>query len=250
MHQTNRNYNPLQKEDYSQGYMDNNFNYYKIPKYPTSTKDYSNARLNQETYNFIKAKNFEEILINNIKNTPDERNRKRKNLSLFPTPKENLTFIENYRYKANKSYITNNGEEDSQYISIGSNNSHKNSGKEPYTSAQEKFQTIQHSDSIKLNKKKEEDFKMEKNTKIEEKLDEIKNGLFYFWNKIEDNLNKFFNKFKDENQKLIKAQREEYCKLINKEREENKYFLVYLAKLMGIKLDKKQLDMKEFPRFF
>ena len=27
---------------------------------------------------------------------------------------------------------------------------------------------------------------MEKNTKIEEKLDEIKNGLFYFGNKIED----------------------------------------------------------------
>ena len=210
----------------------------------------NNARLNQETYNFIKAKNFEEILINSIKNIPDERNRKRKNLSLFLTPKENLSFIENYRYKANKNYIINNGEEDSQYISIGSNNSHKNSGKEPYTSTQEKFQTIQHSDSIKLNKKKEEDFKMEKNTKIEEKLDEIKNGLFYFGNKIEDNLNKFFNKFKDENQKLIKAQREEYCKLINKEREENKYFLVYLAKLMGIKLDKKQLDMKEFPRFF
>ena len=91
---------------------------------------------------------------------------------------------------------------------------------------------------------------MEKNTKIEEKLDEIKNGLFYFGNKIEGNLNNFFNKFKDENEKLIKAQREEYCKLINKEREENKYFLVYLAKLMGIKLDKKQLDMKEFPRFF
>ena len=166
MHQANRNYNPLQKEDYSQGYRDNNFNYYKIPKYPTSTKDYINARLDQETYNFIKAKNFEEILINNIKNTPDERNRKRKNLSLFPTPKENLTFIENYRYKANKSYITNNGEEDSQYISIGSNNSHKNSGKEPYTSAQEKFQTIQHSDSIILNKKKKRILKWKRTLKL------------------------------------------------------------------------------------
>ena len=73
----------------------------------------------------IKAKNFEENLINNIKNTPYERNRKRKNLSLFPTPKENRTFMENYRYKADKSYKINNGEEDSQYISIGSNNSHK-----------------------------------------------------------------------------------------------------------------------------
>ena len=152
MHQTNRNYNPLQKEDYSQGYMDNNFNYYKIPKYRRNTKDNSNARLNQETYNFIKAKNFEEILINSIKNIPDERNRKRKNLSLFPTPKENLTFIENYRYKANKSYIINNGEEDSQYISI--------------TSAQEKFQTIQHSDSIKLNKKKKRILKWKRTLKL------------------------------------------------------------------------------------
>lgn len=247
MHQTNRNYNPLQKEDYSQGYRDNNFNYYKIPKYPTSTNDHSNARLNQETYNIIKAKNFKENLINNIKNTPDERSRKRKNISLFQTPKENRTFMGNYRYKADTSYIINNAEEDSQYISIGSKNSQKNSGKEPYTSAQEKFQTIQHSDSIALNKKKEEAFKMEKHTKIEEKLDEIKNGLFYFGNKIEGNLNNFFNKFKDENEKLIKAQREEYYKLINKEREENKYFLAYLARLMGIKLDEKQLDMKEFP---
>ena len=61
-------------------------------------------------------------------------------------------------------------------------------------------------------------------------------AYFIFGNKIEGNLNKFFNKFKDENEKLI-----------NKEIEENKYFLAYLARLMGIKLDKKQQDMKEFP---
>ena len=50
---------------------------------------------------------------------------------------------------------------------------------------------------------------MEKNTKIEEKLDEIKNGLYYFGNKIEKNFENFFNKFKDENEKLIKVQRQE-----------------------------------------
>ena len=150
-----------------------------------------------------------------------------------------------------------------------------NSRKEPNTCAQEKLQTIQYSDNIKLYKKKEESFNMEKNTWIEEKLDEIKNGLYYFGNKIEKNFENFLNKFKDENEKLLKAQRqeikaqkkendklinaqkekiqaqrEEYQNLIKAQREDNKHFLAYLARLMGIKLDKKQLDMKEFPWFF
>ena len=117
-------------------------NYYRISKYRRNTKDNSNARLNQETYKYIQAKNLEENLMNNIKNTPDERYLKRKTPSLFPTPKVNRTFVENYRYKANKSYSINNGEEDSPYVSIGSNNSHRNSRKGPNTSAQEKLQTI------------------------------------------------------------------------------------------------------------
>ena len=124
-------YRSLKKEDYSQGYGDYNLNYYRIPKYRRNTKDNSNVRLNQETYKYIQAKNKEENLMNNIKNTPDERYLKRKTPSLFPTPKINRTFVENYRYKANKSYSINNGEEDSPYVSIGSNNSHMNSRKEP-----------------------------------------------------------------------------------------------------------------------
>ena len=129
-------------------------NYYRIPKYRRNTKDNSNVRLNQETYKYIQAKNLEENLMNNIKNTPDERYLKRKIPSLFPTSKINRTFCENYRYKVNKSYSINNGEEDSPYVSIGSNNSHRNSRKGPNTSAQEKLQTIQYSDNIKLYKKK------------------------------------------------------------------------------------------------
>jgi len=272
MSQTNKNYNPLKKEDYSQGYGDYNLNYYRIPKYRRNTKDNSNARLNQETYKYIQDKNLEKNLINNIKNTLDERYLKRKTPSLFPTPKVNLTFVENYGYKANKSYSINNGEEDSPYVSIGSNNSHRNSRKGPNTSAQEKLQTIQYSDNIKLYKKKEESFNMEKNTRIEEKLDEIKNGLYYFGNKIEKNFENFLNKFKDENEKLLKAQRqeikaqkkendklinaqkektqaqrEEYQNLIKAQREDNKRFLAYLARLMGIQLNNTQLNMFDFP---
>ena len=235
MRKINKNYNPLKKEDYSQGYGDYNLNYYRIPKYRRNTKDNSNARLNQETYKYIQDKNLEKNLINNIKNTLDERYLKRKTPSLFPTPKVNLTFVENYGYKANKSYSINNGEEDSPYVSIGSNNSHRNSRKGPNTSAQEKLQTIQYSDNIKLYKKKEESFNMEKNTRIEEKLDEIKNGLYYFGNKIENNFENFLNEFKDENEKLIntqekkiQAQREEYKNLIKAQREDNKTLLIII----------------------
>jgi len=53
MSRTNKNYNPLKKEDYSQGYGDYNLNYYRIPKYRRNTKDNSNARLNQEIYKYI-----------------------------------------------------------------------------------------------------------------------------------------------------------------------------------------------------
>ena len=239
---TNKKYNPLKKGYYSQRYQDYNYNYYKIPKYPSNKYDKSKVILNQDVYKFIQAKNLEDNLKKEIKNTPDERYLYRRVHSLFPTPKLNQTFVENNRYKIKKIYNIKNCEKVSLYTSIIYNNYQRNSINQPYTSNQKNLQTKKYSDNIKLNKKCEEALKTEKNMRTEENIDKIKSCLFYFGNKIEQNLNNFINSFKDENRKLIEALREENKKLIeelregnkkilNARRKENKQFLKFLAQI-------------------
>lgn len=246
---TNKKYNPLKRGDYSQGYQEYNYNYYKIPKYPSSKYDKSKVILNQDVYKFIQAKNLEDNLKKEIKNTPDERYLYRRVHSLFPTPKLNQTFVENNRYKIKKISNIKNCEKVSLYTSIVYNNFQRNSNKQPYTSTQKNLQTKKYSDNIKLNKKCEEALKTEKNMRTEESIEKIKSCLFYFGNKIEQNLNNFINSFKDENRKLIEALRKENRKLIEALREENKKLIEELREGNKKILNARRKENKQFLKF-
>ena len=139
----NKKYNPSKRGDYFQRYQEYNYNYYKIPKYQSSKYDKSKVILNQDVYKFIQAKNLEDNLKKEIKNTPDGRYLYRKVHSLFPTPKLNQTFMKNNRYKIKKIYNIKNYEKVSLYMSIVYNNYQRNSNKQPYTSTQKNLQTKQ-----------------------------------------------------------------------------------------------------------